>query len=296
MAYLESLGLLYSPHTSSGRVPTESGLRLFVQGLLQVGTIDADDERRLQGSYMKQPWSLPNLLEEAVSTLSGLTRCAGLVVAPKGEAPLKHIEFVSIGEQRALLILVFSSGEVENRIITIPENIPLSALTEAANFLNAKCLGLTISEVRDRIYQELESHRHEINALSRAVMEAGLGNWTEVFGQQIFIIKGQSHLLEDIQHLEDLERLRLLFAELETRENLMRIVDASIEADGIQIFIGSENPLFNFSGCSMIVAPYRNAQEKIIGVIGVLGPRHLNYARIIPMVDYTAQILTKFLG
>ena len=295
MAYLESIGLLYSPHTSAGRIPTELGLRLFVQGLLQIGAIDVEDERRLSMTGTRAQGTLPNLLEEAVSTLSGLTRCAGLVIAPKAEAPLKHIEFLSLGDDRALLVLVFATGVVENRIIAVPEKIPLSALTEAANFLNAKCVGLTITEVRARIHDEVMTNHHEIDALSQAVVEAGLGIWSTTFGQSTFIIKGHAHLLEDIHHVEELERLRLLFNQLEERENLIRLMDASIEAEGIQIFIGSDNPLFNFSGCSMIVAPYHDAQAKVIGAVGVLGPCHLKYARIIPMVDYTAQILTKFL-
>ena len=296
MAYLESLGLLYSPHISSGRIPTELGLRLFVQGLLQVGSISTDDQLKMHQSCQSvSGGTLPALLEEAVSTLSGLTRCAGLVMSPKSDAPIKHIEFLSLGDQRALLIVVFTSGQIENRIIDIPINIPVSALTQAANFLNAKCIGLTIAEVQQRMTHDLQTHRHEIDELSHAVVEAGLGVWSQVAGQEIFIIKGQAHLLEDIHHLEELERLRLLFTQLEERQNLAHLIDAAIEAEGIQIFIGSENPLFKFSGCTMIVAPYHDNQEKVIGAIGILGPCHLNYGRIIPMVDYTAQILTRFI-
>ncbi len=296
MADLEDAGLLYAPHTSAGRLPTELGLRMFVNGLLEVGDLTQEERDSIDGKCVAAGRSLPELLEEATSLLSGLSRCAGLVVAPKTDQPLKHIEFVHLGPGRALVVMVTEGGLVENRIIDLPVGLPASSLVEAGNFLTARLLGRTLDEARTDILEELETHRAELDALTSKVVAAGLATWAG--GQQggALIVRGHTHLLEDVTALSDLERIRMLFATLETKESLLRLLDAAGGAQGVQIFIGAENELFGISGCSMVIAPYRNSRQRIVGAVGVIGPTRIDYARIIPMVDYTAQVIGRVLG
>lgn len=294
MAQLESAGLLLSPHTSAGRIPTERGLRLFIDGLLQVGQLEESQEKQLQ-AQCPQGETLAKLLENATHTLSGLTQCAGLVMAPKEDGALKHIDFVRLSSQEALVVLVLASGHVENRLMALPPGLPSSSLIQAANYLNATLTGKTMEEARRLILEELDFRKQELDALSHQVIEAGLGHWQEFSGQKTFLLRGQAHLFKTVQHLDDLERMRSLFEELETQENLLKLVEASIEGDGVQIYIGSENDLFSATGYSMVVSPYKGKEGRLLGAIGVIGPRHINYARIVPMVDYTAKMINKFL-
>ncbi len=294
MADLEEAGLLYAPHTSAGRVPTEAGLRLFVDGLLEIGALSKEERESIEGRCAASGRSVASVLEEATQTLSGLSRCAGLVVAPKAEAPLKHIEFVQLGPGRALVVLVSENGLVENRIIDIPLGMPVSSLVEASNYLAQRLVGRTLDEARRTIAQELEEHRAQLDALTQKVVEAGLATWSAPSGY--LLVRGQSQLLADVQQMADLERIRALFALLETKEAMVRLIDASEKAEGVQIFIGAQNELFAMAGCSVIIAPYANREEKIIGAIGVIGPTRMNYARIIPMVDYTAKVIGRLLG
>ncbi len=296
MADLEDGGLLYAPHTSAGRMPTEAGMRLFVSGLLEVGALanaeraKIDDECRAQGKSVEQ------VLEQAISTLSGLSRCAGMVLAPKVQRALKHIEFVPLAPGRALVVLVSGDGLVENRVMELPADVPHSVLIEASNFLNARLAGRTIEEARERIMNELESQRSLLSQLTKKVVEAGLATWTGNERDGQFIVRGQSHLLDDVTALDDLERIRSLFEALETKETMLRLLDLTNSAEGVQIFIGAENALFSQSGCSLVVAPYHNAEEQIVGAIGVIGPTRINYARIIPLVDYTAKMVGRIIG
>jgi heat-inducible transcriptional repressor len=294
MADLEEAGLLYAPHTSAGRVPTEAGLRLFVDGLLEVGTLSEADRERIDGRCAATGRSMASVLEEATATLSGLSNCAGLVVAPKAEAPLKHIEFVQLGPGRALVVLVSENGLVENRIIDVPLGLPASSLIEASNYLSRRLVGRTIAEASAAIRAELDEHRAQLDALSRKVVEAGLATWSDTGGY--LLVRGQAQLLADVQQMADLERIRALFAMLETKEAMVKLLDASEKGEGVRIFIGAQNELFAMAGCSVIIAPYANREEKIIGAIGVIGPTRMNYARIIPMVDYTAKVVGKLLG
>jgi heat-inducible transcriptional repressor len=296
MADLEDAGLLYAPHTSAGRLPTELGLRMFVNGLLELGDLTQEERDSIDGKCSAAGRSLPEVLEEATTLLSGLSRCAGLVVAPKTDQPLKHIEFVHLGPGRALVVMVTESGLVENRIIDLPVGLPASSLVEAGNYLTARLFGRTLDEARADILKDLESHRAELDALTSKVVEAGLATWAG--GQQggALIVRGHTHLLEDVTALSDLERIRTLFASLETKESLARLLDAAGGAQGVQIFIGAENELFGVSGCSMVIAPYRNSRQRIVGAVGVIGPTRIDYARIIPMVDYTAQVIGRVLG
>ncbi|HSR73108.1 MAG TPA: heat-inducible transcriptional repressor HrcA [Kiloniellales bacterium] len=296
MADLEDLGLLYAPHTSAGRLPTDAGLRIFVHGLLEHGNLTRDEQAQIEGQCAASGRSLPEVLEQASNMLSGLSRCAGLVVAPKVDEPLKHIEFVALGPGRVLVVLVFASGAVENRIIDVPMGMPAASLVEATNYLSARLVGRSLSEAQTEIKRELEEHRSQLNALTQKVVELGLATWSKDDRGGALIVRGQSQLLEDITALEDLERIRQLFSILETKESLLKLLDLTDTAEGVQIFIGAENELFNMAGCSVIIAPYANSQQRIVGAIGVVGPTRIDYARIIPMVDYTAKVIGRFLG
>jgi len=296
MADLEDFGLLYAPHTSAGRLPTQAGMRLFVNGLLEVGRMAEDERSQLDAQCHAAGKSMEQALTEALSALSGLSRCAGVVVAPKIQRLLKHVEFVWLGHHRALVVLVTEDGMVENRILDLPGGVEMSTLVEAGNFLNARLAGRSLDEVRDGITLELDQQRSMLDSLTKRVVEAGLATWAGGDDQGALIVRGQSHLLEDVTAVEDLERIRALFEALETSEQFLRLVDLTQTADGVQIFIGAENELFGVTGCSMIVAPYRDARERIVGAIGVIGPQRINYARIIPMVDYTAKVIGRLIG
>ena len=296
MSDLEESGLLFSPHTSAGRLPTEAGMRLFVNGLLEVGKLSEGERERIDSQCQATGRSLETLLGEALSALSGLSRCAGLVLAPKTQVSLKHIEFVPLGQSRALVVLVTDDGVVENRILELPREVTASVLVEAGNYLNARVVGRTLEEAREQILADLESHRVQLDSLTTKVVEAGLATWAGGDNAGQLIVRGQSHLLDDVTALNDLERIRGLFEALETKETLVRLLDLTNRAEGVQIFIGSENDLFKVSGCSVIVAPYHNSREQIVGAIGVIGPTRINYARIIPLVDYTAKVIGRVIG
>jgi len=296
MADLEHEGLLYAPHTSAGRLPTEIGLRMFVNGLLEVGAIDNDERARIETQCQSAGRSLETMLEEAIGLLSGLSRCAGLVVAPKTDAAIKHIEFVHLGPGRALVVIVAANGVVENRVVEVPRGLPPSALVEASNYLNARLAERTLDEAREAILGELETDRGLLDVLSRKVVAAGLATWTDDRTGGALIVRGQSHLLEDVNAARDLETIRALFAALEAKEQVLRMLDLVNAGEGVQIFIGAENDLFTLAGCSMIVAPYQNSRREIVGAIGVVGPTRINYRRIVPLVDYTAKVIGRLIG
>jgi len=296
MADLEEAGLLYAPHTSAGRLPTERGLSLFVSGLLELGGLSQEERANIDGKCAAAGRSLADVLEDATTMLSGLSRCAGLVVAPKTERRLKHIEFVHLGPGRALVVMVTEDGLVENRIIDVPMGLPPSSLIEATNYMSARLVGRTLNEARFGVLAELEQHRAELNALTSKVVEAGLATWAGEKQGGALIIRGQANLLDEVTALSDLERIRALFAALETKEAMVRLLEAADLAQGVQIFIGAQNELFGLAGCSVIIAPYRNSREQIVGAVGVIGPTRINYARIIPMVDYTAQVIGRILA
>lgn len=296
MADLEDMGILYAPHTSAGRIPTQTGLRLFVDGLLEMGAISRDERRNLEDQCRHAGRRMEDVLAQATTALSGLSHCAGMVLVPKLNAPLKHIEFVPLGPGRALVVVVTEDGAVENRLIDVPLGLPPSALAQAANYLNARLLGRTFEEAKTLIEKELEDRRTELDALTAAVVSAGVATWSgDVREEGALIVKGLGNLLEDVAAQEDLERIRKLYDDLEAKKDLIKLLDLAKNADGVRIFIGAENKLFSLSGSSVIVAPYSDANEKIIGVIGVIGPTRLNYARIIPMVDYTAKLVGRYL-
>ncbi len=299
MSDLEQLGLVYAPHTSAGRLPTEIGLRFFVDALMQIGDLNERDRHAIEAQVAAsgQAKSLEAVLTEASGMLSGLSRAAGVVLTAKSNQRLKHVEFVRLEPERALVVLVGEDGQVENRVLNIPVGLPTSALTEAANFLNARIRGRTLAEVRAEIEQRLKEGQAELDELTQKIVAAGLASWSGgERDERKLIVRGQAHLLEDLKALADLERVRLLFDDLETRREVVDLLGRAELAEGVRIFIGSENKLFSLSGSSTIVAPYHDASGHIVGVLGVIGPTRLNYARIVPMVDYTAKVVSKLLS
>jgi heat-inducible transcriptional repressor len=299
MSDLEQLGLVYAPHTSAGRLPTEIGLRFFVDALMQIGDLSEHDRKAIEAQVagLGQAKSVEAVLTEASGLLSGLSRAAGVVLTAKSIQRLKHVEFVRLEPARALVVLVAEDGQVENRVLNIPVGLPTSALVEAANFLNARIRGRTLTEVKVEIEQRLKQGQAELDELTQRIVAAGLASWSGgERDERKLIVRGQAHLLEDLKVLADLERVRLLFDDLETRRDVIDLLGRAEQADGVRIFIGSENKLFSLSGSSTIVAPYHDASGHIVGVLGVIGPTRLNYARIIPMVDYTAKVVSKLLA
>jgi heat-inducible transcriptional repressor len=299
MSDLEQLGLVYAPHTSAGRLPTEIGLRFFVDALMQIGDLTEQDRKAIEAQVAAsgQAKSVEGVLTEASGLLSGLSRAAGVVLTAKANPRLKHVEFVQLEPERALVILVAEDGQVENRVLTIPIGMPLSALTEAGNFVNARIRGRTLDEARAEIATTLKQGEAELDQLTQKIVAAGLASWSGgESDERKLIVRGQAHLLEDLRALDDLERVRLLFDDLETRREVIDLLGRAEQAEGVRVFIGSENKLFSLSGSSTIVAPYHDASGHIVGVLGVIGPTRLNYARIVPMVDYTAKVVSKLLG
>jgi heat-inducible transcriptional repressor len=297
MSDLEHLGLIYARHTSAGRLPTEVGLRMFVDGLLEVGDLTDDERRQIEAQLrIRREKSLEQVLADAGEMISGLSHCAGVVLAEKQVSRLKHVEFVPLEPGKALVVLVGDDQSVENRVIDLPAGLPPSNLIEAANYLNAHIRGLSLSEARATIERELASAKAELDQLTQKVIEAGLATWSGAQDEQkSLIVRGQANLLKDVDGLENLERIRQLFADLETKRDLVQLLGLSERGEGVHIFIGSENKLFSLSGSSLIVAPFEDQQRKVVGVLGVIGPTRLNYARIIPMVDYTAKLVGRLL-
>ena len=299
MADLESLGLIYAPHVSAGRLPTQQGLRFFVDAFMEIGDL-SDEERRVIEAQVKASGSgqtLEHMLTEASQMLSGMSRGAGLVLAAKNEQALKHIEFIQLEPMKALAVLVSQNGDVENRVLELPAGVTASQLHEASNFLNAHIRGRTLSEARSEIARLKEETRAALDQLSQDLVERGLAVWAGAEGEAParLIVRGRANLLENITAQADLELLRHLFDDLETKEGLVQLLGLAEGGQGVRIFIGSENKLFSLSGSSLVVAPYRDKDSRVIGALGVIGPTRLNYARIVPMVDYTAQVVSRLL-
>lgn len=304
MADLEDAGLLYSPHTSAGRVPTELGLRFYVDGLLEKGNLTESERQSIDSQCAGAGRSVEAVLSEASGALSGLSHYAGLVLAPKTEHPFKQVEFLPLGPGRALVVVVANNGMVENRAIELPVEIGTSALMEASNYLTARLAGRSLEEAKAEIEREIAEQRSQLDTLAQKAVQAGLATWTLDNAQDegVLIVRGQARLLDDVTTLSDLERIRTLFAALETRKTMLKLIDLVQEADGVQIFIGAENQLFGLSGCTTVVAPYVAAEDggggrpRVVGAIGVIGPTRMNYARIVPMVDYTSRVVSRILS
>lgn len=299
MSDLEEAGLIIQPHTSAGRLPTERGLRMFVDGLLQIGDLTTEERRLLDKQIARDDSSKPveDMLSEASKLLSGLSQCAGIVLTEKQITRLKQIEFVRLDAQKALVVIVGEDNNVENRIIDIPDNLPPSALTEASNYLSSRLQGRTLREARALIEQELKNQSAELDELTTNLINSGAAIWSgENNGKKSLIVRGRSKLIDDINAADELERVRKLFDDLETKSELVDLLSASEAASGVRIFIGSENKLFSLSGSSVIAAPFKDTDRNIVGVMGIIGPTRLNYARIIPMVDYTAKLMSRLIS
>ena len=299
MSDLENLGLIWAPHTSAGRLPTELGLRFFVDALMEIGDLTDGERRAIEAQVAAAGASKPldAILNEASGLLSGLTRAAGVVLTDKSNVRLKHIEFVRLEPERALVVLVAEDGQVENRVLHLPPGLPTSALTEATNFLNARVRGRTLADARIDLEAALVAGQAELDQLTQRIISAGLASWSGGDNEERrLIVRGHAHLLDDLKALEDLERVRLLFDDLETKRGLIDLLGRAERAEGVRIFIGSENKLFSLSGSSTIIAPYHDSAGRIVGVLGVIGPTRLNYARIVPMVDYTAKVVSRMLS
>jgi heat-inducible transcriptional repressor len=299
MSDLEQLGLVYAPHTSAGRLPTELGLRFFIDALMEIGNLTERDKRSIEAQVaaVGSGKSVESVLTEASALLSGLTRAAGVVLTAKANARLKHIEFVRLEPERALVVLVAEDGQVENRVLSVAAGLPTSALSEASNFLNARIRGKTLADAKAELERALEADRAELDQLTQRVIEAGLASWSGGDSDdRKLIVRGHANLLDDLKAVEDLERVRLLFDDLETKRDVVDLLGRAELGEGVRIFIGSENKLFSLSGSSTIIAPYGDGSGRVVGVIGVIGPTRLNYARVIPMVDYTAKVVSKMLG
>jgi heat-inducible transcriptional repressor len=295
MADLEAMGLLYAPHTSAGRAPTQKGLRLFVDGLLEVGELAPDERVAIEARMSGSGRAIEDVLTQATTLLSGLSNCAGLVVSTKQDSLLKHIEFTQVTPGKALVVMVSEDGQVENRLIDTPLGLPASALAEASNYLNARLRGRTLDSARAEVLLELETERSELDVLTAKIVAEGLATLAGD-ARHTLIVRGTSHLLDSVEAQADIERVRTLFEEIERKNDLIQLLELAKQGDGVRIFIGAENRLFSLSGSSIVAAPYANSQGKVVGVIGVLGPTRLNYGRIIPMVDHTAKVVGRLLG
>ncbi len=297
MQDLEYLGLLDSPHVSAGRIPTQAGLRMFVDGLLEVGSVADTDRERIDASLASNQHDVTTLLDRVGQALSGITRGASLVLAPKQEAPIKHLEFVSLGPDRALVVLVFANGHVENRLFTPPPGLTPSAMREATNFLNALAEGKTLADLRRTVGQDIARRRQEIDVAASAMVQSGLAVWEDAGGPtERLIVRGRANLIDSATDAPDLDRVRQLFDDLERTRDIADFLELTEAGDGVRIFIGSENKLFSLSGSSLVVAPYMNTDRKIIGAVAVIGPTRLNYGRIVPIVDYTAQLVGRLMA
>lgn len=297
MSDLEHLGLIVAPHTSAGRLPTEQGLRLFVDALLETGNLSTDERHQIENQIKgNRDKSVDDVLVEASEMISGLSHCAGLVVSEKQVTRLKHIEFVPLEPGKALAILVGEDTSVENRIVELPPGLPASALVEATNYLNANLRGRTLQEARQVIEHQLADRKAELDTLTQALITAGLAEWSGALDdRRSLIVHGRSNLLKDVKAEDELERIRLLFDELESKNDVVQLLGLAERGEGVRIFIGRENKSFSLSGSSLIIAPFQDRDQNIVGVLGVIGPKRLNYARVIPMVDFTARVVSRML-
>ena len=297
MQDLEFLGLLGSPHTSAGRIPTQQGLRMFVDGILEVSEVDKNDRKKIDKIVSDETNQVDEILDDISTTLSGVTQGASLVLTPKREAPIKHVEFLPLSISQALVVLVYADGHVENRLFKPPPGQTPSSMKEAANFLNALMEGNTLSEAKKLIKNEIDYRRQELDTLARDLVQSGLALWEDTEERhERLIVKGRANLLNESSQQEDLERIKNLFDDLERKRDIADFLELTEKGKGVRIFIGSENKLFSLTGSSLVVSPYMNSDRKIIGAVGVIGPTRLNYGRIVPVVDYTAQLVGKMIS
>ena len=297
MQDLELLGLLGSPHTSAGRIPTQLGLRMFVDGILEVSEVNNSDRKKIDKIISDETNQVEDILDDISTTLSGVTQGASLVLTPKHEAPIKHVEFLPLSASQALVVLVFADGHVENRLFKPPPGQTPSSMKEAANFLNAIMGGNTLGEAKKLIKNEIDYRRQELDSLAHDLVHSGLALWEDSEERnERLIVKGRANLLNESSQQEDLDRIKNLFDDLERKRDIADFLELTEKGEGVRIFIGSENKLFSLTGSSLVVSPYMNSDRKVIGAVGVIGPTRLNYGRIVPVVDYTAQLVGKMIS
>lgn len=298
MADLEDLGLIAAPHTSAGRAPTQEGLRFFVDAMLEVGAVDERERSQIASHIEGRQGQVEDLLTEASQLLSGLSQGAGVVIAAKSDMVLRHIEFVRLDATRAMAVLVGQDGQVENRILDLPPGMAASTLTQASNYLAHHVVGRTIAEARKILAEQRAEQRAELDELTQKLVDAGIATLSQASAssQPTVIVRGRANLINDTMASDDLARMRQLFDELESKDGLLELLGDAEKAQGVRIFIGSENKLFSLSGSSVILSPYKDANDKVVGVLGVIGPTRLNYARIVPVVDYTANVISAMMA
>lgn len=295
MQDLEELGLLTHPHTSAGRMPTETGLRLFVDAIMQVAEPRPEDRAAIE-ALIDRGGPIEEAISNATAALSGLSACAGIVLVPKEEPVLRQLAFVPLSPRQAVAVVVGSDGSVENRVFDLPPGATPSMLVEVGNYVSARLAGLTLSEARARLGGEIKAGRAALDRAAHELIARGLAVWSRDGARRpVLIVRGQAKLIDE-SVAADLERVRQLLDELEGKEEIARLLDRAREGEAMKIFIGSENELFALSGSSVIAAPYRGRDGKVVGVVGVIGPTRLNYARVVPMVDFTAKALSRLMG
>lgn len=296
MSELEQSGYLYSPHTSAGRMPTDTGLTVFVESMLEVNSLSKKDRDAIRSNLEDhQSASVNDRLTHTSRVISGLSACAGLVIAPTMDRSIKEVEFLKLADQRILTIIVYTDGKIENRVMQVQDEIPASALKIAANYLNSHLTGQNMSLVQDILQKQIERDRNTLDRLTASLISAGISVLSPDAGHQNMIVRGQAHLLESVSVVKDIEHLQRLFTALEEKETLNKILSAVKGANGVQIYIGSDNSLFEHSGCSLIISPYKNAEKKVIGAVGVIGPTRLNYKRVIPVINYTSELISEYI-
>lgn len=297
MADLEDLGLLFSPHTSAGRLPTALGLRFYIDVIMEQGKLGDDQRQTIETQCQSGGRSLNQIIETAGLLMADLSRCAGLVLAPKQITKLRHIEFVPIGDRQALVVMVAEQGMVENRLISLPQGLTPHILAEAGRYLSNRLQNRPLEEVRRIVSEELATSRTMLDSIAASLIEQGLASWQDISqGEPVLVVRGQSHLLEQVQNRTELDQIRNLMNALEEKENILRLLESTDQGEGVQIFIGAETRHFGTSDCAMVMAPYRNPQSQAVGAIGVIGPLRMNYAKIIPIVDYTAEVMTSLIA
>lgn len=300
MADLEEAGLLYAPHTSAGRIPTEAGLSFFVDSLLECSDFEDDTaiEHTLEERLSEEAASggeVDEVLEQATALLSGLSQYAGIVLSPKTDSILKRIEFVTLSPTQLLVVILSNTGHVENRLIPYDRNLTPEQLKQLSNYLSTYLEGKTLVEGLAWVQAELKKQQHRFTKEATRLVQQGLETWSRAHKPSSLILKGQANLLDAVEERNELDPIRNLFEAIETKQTMVHLLEATSNAEGIQVFIGSENPNFNVAGCSLVAASYRSADNRIVGALGVIGPSNMHYRQVIPLVSCTAKVINRLL-
>lgn len=290
MSDLEDVGLVSSPHTSAGRVPTPRGLRLFVDSLIELKPLPAEEMARLQSEMPRQPATTRDLLDSTSVLLSAVTHFVGVVTVPRqADFPLRHIDFVALPDARVLVILVFADNQVQNRVVQLAKPLPASTLGQAANYLNSHFVGLRLDDIRAHLLRELRAAGSELNRMLSNAVDLAAASFAPD-GEADVVLSGQTNLM-GYQELSDLDRLRDLFDTFQRKRDLLQLMEICARAPGVRLFIGEESGYSALDGCSVVTAPY-GASGRVLGSVGVIGPTRMAYAKVIPVVQATADLLS----